>query len=170
MTPNTGHTRWTFWTSFVADCDGTGVRLLHEQGNPDHRLRVEHNPETLLVRLSDEDGHGCTVLAVDRATRRWAVSQAARQLDAAEDAFSRLNRRGLTRGVEAHATSGQVLTLTVTTTSLGCVVSSRFESSKMPKTLTTQVEGPAQTVFAPVWPAGTVTLWLADPHQRTNRL
>jgi hypothetical protein len=30
------------------------------------------------------------VLAVDRATRRWVVSQAGRQLDAAKDAYTRL--------------------------------------------------------------------------------
>jgi hypothetical protein len=44
------------------------------------------------VHLSDEDGGGWTVLAVDRATRRWAVAQARRQLDAAEEAYSRLYR------------------------------------------------------------------------------
>jgi hypothetical protein len=70
--------------------EDTRARILHEEGNPDHRLRVEHNRETLLVHLSDEDRHGWTVLAVDRTTRRWAVSQAPRQLDAAEDAYSRL--------------------------------------------------------------------------------
>jgi hypothetical protein len=42
------------------------------------------------VHLSDEDGMGWTALAVDRATRRWVVAQARRQLDAAEDAYSRL--------------------------------------------------------------------------------
>jgi hypothetical protein len=65
-------------------------RSLHEAGNPAHRLRVEHNHDTLLVHLSDEDGEGWTVLAVDRETRRWAVAQSRRQLDAAEEAFSRL--------------------------------------------------------------------------------
>ena len=43
-----------------------------------------------LVVISGEEGSGWTVLAVDRATRRWAVGQAARQLDAAEEAFERL--------------------------------------------------------------------------------
>jgi hypothetical protein len=95
MTPNAAHTGWT---SFVTDCEDTKTRILHEQGNPDHRLRVEHNQKTLLVHLSDEDGHGWTGLAVDRATRRWAVSRAARQLQAAEDAYSRLYRQGLIRG------------------------------------------------------------------------
>lgn len=86
MTPPT-HPRWT---SFVADRGNPKSRILHEEANPAHRLRVEHNRETLLVHLSDEDGQGWTVLAVDRATRRWVVAQAPRQLDAAEDAFSRL--------------------------------------------------------------------------------
>jgi hypothetical protein len=78
------------WTSFLADPDEDRPRILCEQGNPDHRLRVEHNRHTLLVHLSDEDGKGWTVLAVDRETRRWVVAQARRQLDAAEDAYSQL--------------------------------------------------------------------------------
>jgi catechol 2,3-dioxygenase-like lactoylglutathione lyase family enzyme len=76
------------WTSFVAQ----PPRALQEQGNPAHRLRVEHNRDTLLVHLSGEDGDGWTVLAVDRATRRWAVAQALRQLEAAEAAFALLYR------------------------------------------------------------------------------
>ena len=78
------------WTSFVADPGQDRPRILSEEGNPAHRLRVEHNEETPLVHLSDEDGEGWTVLAVDRATRRWAVAQDRRQLDAARDAYSRL--------------------------------------------------------------------------------
>jgi hypothetical protein len=78
------------WTSFLADPREDRPRILSEQGNPDHRLRVEHNRDTLLVHLSDEDGKGWTVLAVDRATRRWVVAQAPRQLEAAEDAYARL--------------------------------------------------------------------------------
>jgi hypothetical protein len=74
------------WTSFTAE----GPRTLHEQGNPAHRLRVEHNRDTILVHLSGEDGQAWTVLAVDRATRRWAVGEARRQLDAASEAFGRL--------------------------------------------------------------------------------
>jgi hypothetical protein len=54
------------WTSFVAD-------------------REEEKPRTLT-----EDGKGWTVLAVDRATRRWAVAQALRQLEAAQAAYARL--------------------------------------------------------------------------------
>ena len=75
------------WTSFVAEGPG---RTLHEEGNPAHRLRVEHNRDTILVHLSDEHGGGWTVLAVDRATRRWAVGEGQRQLDAATEAFERL--------------------------------------------------------------------------------
>jgi hypothetical protein len=78
------------WTSFVADPGEEHARTLHEDGNPAHRLRVEHDRETLLVHLSDEDGKGWTVLAVDRATRRWVVAQARRQLEATQDAYSRL--------------------------------------------------------------------------------
>jgi hypothetical protein len=78
------------WTSFVAD----PPRGLHEDGNPAHRLRVEHNEDTLLVHLSNEDGKGWTVLAVDRATRRTALAQARRQLDAASEAYERLYGEG----------------------------------------------------------------------------
>jgi len=78
------------WTSFLADPEDEKPRVLCEEANPAHRLRVEHNRDTVLVHLSGEDGKGWTVLAVDRATRRWAVGQAARQLDAAEDAYSQL--------------------------------------------------------------------------------
>jgi catechol 2,3-dioxygenase-like lactoylglutathione lyase family enzyme len=78
------------WTSFVADAGDERRRVLHEQGNPEHRLRVEHNRDTLLVHLSDEDGKGWTVLAVDRGTRGWAVAQALRQVEAAEAACTRL--------------------------------------------------------------------------------
>jgi catechol 2,3-dioxygenase-like lactoylglutathione lyase family enzyme len=80
------------WTSFTADPSQGRPRVLSEAGNPAHRLRVEHNRSTLLVHLSDEDGQGWTVLAVDRATRRWAVAQALRQIDAAEEAFEQLYR------------------------------------------------------------------------------
>jgi hypothetical protein len=77
----------------VADPGEEKPRVVAEQGNPAHRLRVEHDRETLLVHLSDEDGRGWTVLAVDRATRRWAVAQARRQLDAAQDAYAQLRGR-----------------------------------------------------------------------------
>jgi hypothetical protein len=78
----------------VADREEAKPRILYEQGNPRHRLRVEHNRSTLLLHLSDEDGEGWTVFAVDRATRRSVVAHAARQLDAAKDAFTRLYEEG----------------------------------------------------------------------------
>ena len=78
------------WTSFQADPREERPRVLFEDGNPAHRLRVEHDRDTLLVHLSDEDGQGWTVLAVERATRRYVVAQARRQSDAAQDAYARL--------------------------------------------------------------------------------
>jgi hypothetical protein len=78
------------WTSFVADPGDARPRTLHEEGNPPHRARVEHNRDTILVHLSGEEGSGWTVLAVDRVSRRWAEGQARRQLDAAEEAFGGL--------------------------------------------------------------------------------
>ena len=81
------------WTSFVADPEEERPRGLFEEGNPAHRLRVEHNRDTLLVHLSDEDGKGWTVLAVDRGSRRFAVAQALRQVEAAEAAYEELYRQ-----------------------------------------------------------------------------
>jgi hypothetical protein len=78
------------WTSFVADPGDDPPHVLHEQGDPSHRLRVEHDATTLLIHLSDEGGPGWTVLAVDRPSRRWAVAQARRQIDAAGEAYARL--------------------------------------------------------------------------------
>ena len=80
------------WTSFVADPSDHRPRTLFEEGNPAHRARVEHNRDTILVHLSDEDGRGWTVLAVDRTTREWAVAQSPRQNDAARNAFESLYR------------------------------------------------------------------------------
>ena len=65
-------------------------RGLHEQGNPAHRLRVEHDRQTLLIHLSDEEGAGWTTVAVDRATREWSVAQRTTQLDAASSAVAAL--------------------------------------------------------------------------------
>jgi hypothetical protein len=79
------------WTSFVADTGSDPARILHELGNPGHRLRVEHDRETLLIHLSDEDGHGWTVLAVDRRSRRWAVAQGRTQLATAQRAYEELH-------------------------------------------------------------------------------
>jgi hypothetical protein len=79
------------WTSFVAGpAQGRAVRGLQEEGNSQHRVRVEHNRDTMLVHISDEDGQGWTTVAIDRATRSWAVAQRKRQLDAAEVACSLL--------------------------------------------------------------------------------
>jgi hypothetical protein len=78
------------WTSFVADADEPRPRILHEDGNPGHRVRVEHNRNTILVHLSGETGERWTVFAVDRDTRRWAVGEARTQLQAAELAFDQL--------------------------------------------------------------------------------
>jgi hypothetical protein len=74
----------------MADRGEERPRVLYEEGNPAHRVRVEHDGATLLVHLSDEDGTGWTVMAVDRATRRWEVAQGRRQIDAAQDAYTRL--------------------------------------------------------------------------------
>jgi hypothetical protein len=87
--PDSGGRRWT---SFVAE-EATPVKVvrgLHEQANPRHRLRVEHDAHTLLIHLSDEGGGGWTTFALDRATRQWAVSQAPRQTDAARVAYDSL--------------------------------------------------------------------------------
>jgi hypothetical protein len=83
------------WTSFVAEeaAPGRVVRGLHEATNAKHRLRVEHDQHTLLIHLSDEDGHGWTTIAVDRATRRWAVAQAAVQSEAARSAYGSVHDR-----------------------------------------------------------------------------
>lgn len=79
------------WTSFVASSRrGRVVRGLEEEGNPKHRVRVEHNNETLLVHISGEEGQGWTTLAIDRATREWSIAQRQRQLDAARAAYDKL--------------------------------------------------------------------------------
>lgn len=83
------------WTSFVADdhAPGREIRGLHEDGNPRHRLRVEHDARTLLIHLSDEDGKSWTTIAVDRTTRRVAMAQSPRQFDAARQAHNDLYQR-----------------------------------------------------------------------------
>ncbi len=86
--PRSGGRRWT---SFVADdAKATMARGLHEQANPRHRLRVEHDAHTLLIHLSDEDGAGWTTIAVDRATRLHAAAQDTRQADTARAAYDAL--------------------------------------------------------------------------------
>ena len=68
------------------------MRGLEEEGNPKHRVRVEHNKHTLLVHISDEDARGWTTLAIDRSTREWAIAQRGRQLKAAAAAYDLLYR------------------------------------------------------------------------------
>jgi hypothetical protein len=79
------------WTSFVAPGTDPPVRVLQEQENPGHRLRVEHDGHTLLIHLGDEDGKGWTTIAVDRETRRWAVAQDRVQSGTARAACDRLD-------------------------------------------------------------------------------
>ena len=79
------------WTSFVGTpAKGRVVRGLQEENNPAHRVRIEHNQDTLLVHVSDEDGKGWTTIAIDRATRDWAVAQRRQQMAAAQSAFGLL--------------------------------------------------------------------------------
>lgn len=83
------------WTSFVAPeyAKGRIVRQLHEEENPHHRLRVEHDADTLLIHLSDEQGPGWTTIAVDRATRRTAIARAPVQMLAAQTAYEALEKK-----------------------------------------------------------------------------
>lgn len=79
------------WTSFVAAPGrGRAIRTLQEEGNKMHRARVVHSQDTLLIQLSDEDGPGWTVIAIDRKTREWSVAQRRRQNDAAAAAYDLL--------------------------------------------------------------------------------
>ena len=79
------------WTSFVgSEVRGRTVRGLEEEGNPQHRVRVEHNQDTLLVHISGEHGLGWTTVAIDRASREWAIAQRRRQMDAARTAVEML--------------------------------------------------------------------------------
>ena len=79
------------WTSFVATPPkGRVVRGLQEEKNPAHRVRVEHNQDTLLVHVSGEDGKGWTTIAIDRGTREWAVAQRPSQGAAAQSAYGLL--------------------------------------------------------------------------------
>lgn len=79
------------WTSFVASARrGRVVRGLEEEGNPKHRVRVEHNQETLLVHIAGEAGQPWTTVAIDRATREWSIAQRERQQDAAQAAYAHL--------------------------------------------------------------------------------
>jgi hypothetical protein len=86
-----GPSRRSRWTSFVADSASDPPRILHEEGNPGHRLRVEHDQQTLLIHLSDEDGPGWTVFAVERRSRKWAVAQGQTQVATARRAYTELH-------------------------------------------------------------------------------
>jgi hypothetical protein len=70
--------------------NSTSAKGLEEEKNPLHCVRVEYNAGTILVHLSNEDGKGWTVRAVDRKTRKWAVAQESTQLSAASNAFDDL--------------------------------------------------------------------------------
>jgi hypothetical protein len=79
------------WTSFVGSSPrGRVVRGLEEEGNPRHRVRIEHNRDTLLIHVSGEDGPGWTTIAIDRPTREWSIAQRRRQSDAAKAAYANL--------------------------------------------------------------------------------
>ena len=82
------------WTSFVADDSFPGRQAhgLHEEANPSHHLRVEHDGYTLLIHLSDEDGSSWTTIAVDRATRICAVVHGRTQSNTARRAYESLYR------------------------------------------------------------------------------
>jgi hypothetical protein len=60
-------------TSFVADPDRR--RILHEDGNDTHRLRVEHDRTRLYVELSGEARHGGTTVPGDPPVRRDLPAQ-----------------------------------------------------------------------------------------------
>ena len=79
------------WNSFVGvPGRGRTIRGLEEESNPNHRARVEYSAGTILVHLSNEDGKGWTVMAVDRKTREWAVAQADTQMSAVKEAYDAL--------------------------------------------------------------------------------
>lgn len=79
------------WTSFAASVRrGRVARGLEEEGNPQHRVRVEHDKDTLLVHVSGEHGHGWTTLAIDRKTREWSIAQRHVQSEAAQAAYGNL--------------------------------------------------------------------------------
>jgi hypothetical protein len=69
---------------------GRRVRALLDERNPLHRVRVEHNRDTLLIHVSNEDGGGWTTIAIDRPTREWSVAQRRVQLEAAKAAYGNL--------------------------------------------------------------------------------
>ena len=79
------------WTSFVGTASkGRRVRGLQDEKNPLHRVRVEHNRDTLLIHVSNEDGQGWTTIAIDRPTRKWSIAQRRVQAEAASAAYRNL--------------------------------------------------------------------------------
>jgi len=79
------------WTSFVGGYEkGRRVRGFQDEKNPLHRVRVEHNRDTLLIHLSNEDGRGWTCIAIDRPTREWSIAQRRVQTEAATAAYGHL--------------------------------------------------------------------------------
>jgi hypothetical protein len=79
------------WTSFVGGLlKGRRVRALQDERNPLHRVRVEHNRETLLIHLSNEDGQGWTCIVIDRKSREWSIAQRRVQMEAATAAYGNL--------------------------------------------------------------------------------
>src|ERR1700730_2128694 len=106
-------TRGRRWTSFVADdaFPGRRARGLHEEMNPTHRLRVEHDAHTRLIHLSGEDGSSWTTIAVDRATRSCAVVHGRTQLDTARRAYESLYR-AVTPSVRKRSTAARTGSVT----------------------------------------------------------
>ena len=78
------------WTSFVADPGEDRPRILSEEGNPAHRLRVEHNATRCSCTSATRTARAGPSWPSIARTRRWAVAQARRQREAAEDAYARL--------------------------------------------------------------------------------
>ena len=51
---------------------------------------MEHDANTLLLHLADEDGAGWTTIAIDRATRQSAPGRGRRQIDSTRAAYEAL--------------------------------------------------------------------------------
>ena len=75
------------WTSFVADPSKDRRARCARTATRPTACASSTTQDVLLIKLSGEDGDGWTVFAVDRATRRVAVAQAHRQIDATEQAY-----------------------------------------------------------------------------------
>ncbi len=69
-------------------------RILQEDDDEAHRLRVEHDRTRLYVELSGEDGTGpWTVVAVDRVSRLYTAAQAETRIAATQAAAVALTGR-----------------------------------------------------------------------------